>query len=86
MLCSLGKVSVRVFWGKRRRNGEGRGVRYLAAMRVSKAAFLAASSVFAVVSFLMRSSWRPDSFMSSATWVWRVLVVEERESRMWDSW
>lgn len=55
-------------------------------MRVSRAAFLAARSVFAVVSFWMRSSWRPDSFRRSATWDWRVLVVEERESRRWDSW
>ena len=58
----------------------------MAAILVSSAAFLAANSVFAVVSFWIRSSWRPDSFASSATWVWRVLVLEERDSSMWDSW
>lgn len=68
-------------WG-----GRGKIGTYLAAILVSRAAFLASSSLFAFVRILMRSSCRPDSFASSATWDWRVLVVVERVSMMWDSW
>lgn len=59
---------------------------YFALTRVSKASIFLACCSFCLRRLVMRSSCRPLALERSAVCDWRVLMLEVRLSRMWDSW